>query len=143
MLGQGKKEGAEGAAVNTVIGQHSRVEGDIHFSGSLQIDGAIKGNIIAEEDSSSVLTVSEHGSIEGNVQVAAVILNGTVNGDIRSGERIELAAKAKVNGDVYYHLIEMAMGAEVNGSLIHGEQSSSSVLAFGRDVVAGTSETQE
>jgi len=143
MLGQGKKEGAEGAAVNTVIGQHSRVEGDIHFSGSLQIDGAIKGNIIAEEDSSSVLTVSEHGSIEGNVQVAAVILNGTVNGDIRSGERIELAAKAKVNGDVYYHLIEMAMGAEVNGSLIHGEQSSSSVLTFGRDGVAGTSETQE
>jgi cytoskeletal protein CcmA (bactofilin family) len=142
MLGQGKKEGVEGAAENTVIGQHSRVEGDIHFSGSLQIDGAIKGNIIAEEGSSSVLTVSEHGSIEGNVQVAAVILNGTVNGDMRSGERIELASKAKVNGDVYYHLIEMAMGAEVNGSLIHGEQSPSSVLAFGRDA-AGPGETQE
>jgi len=142
MLGQGKKEGAEDAAVNTIIGQQSRVEGDIHFSGSLQIDGDIKVNIIAEEGSSSVLTVREQGTIDGNVQVAAVILNGTVNGDIRSGERIELASKAKVNGDVYYHLIEMAMGAEVNGSLIHGEQSSSSVLTFVRDA-AGTGETQE
>ena len=143
MLGQGRKEKGGSAAANTIIGQQSRVEGDIYFSGSLHIDGNIRGSVIAEEGSSSILTVSEHGCIEGNVQVAAVILNGTVNGDIRSGERIELAPKAKVNGDVYYHLIEMAMGAEVNGSLIHGEQSPSSVLAFGRDVVAGTSETQE
>ena len=139
MLGHGRKADAEGAAVNTVIGQQSRVEGDIHFSGSLQIDGAIKGNVIAEEGSSSILTVSEHGSIEGNVQVEVVVLNGTVIGDIRSGERVELASKARVNGDVYYHLIEMAMGAEVNGSLIHGEQASGSVLAFGKDV-AGSGE---
>ncbi|MCK5481362.1 MAG: polymer-forming cytoskeletal protein, partial [Gammaproteobacteria bacterium] len=107
MLGQGKKEGSEGTAVHTIIGQQSRVEGNIHFTGSLHIDGEIKGNIIAEEGSSSVLTVSEHGRIEGDVQVTTVILNGTVNGDMRSDERIELAAKAKVNGDVYYNLIEM------------------------------------
>lgn len=142
MLGQGKREGSEKAAVNTVIGQQSRVEGNIHFTGSLHIDGEIKGNIIAEEGSASVLTVSEHGKIEGDVQVTTVILNGTVNGDMRSDERIELAAKAKVNGDVYYNLIEMAMGAQVNGSLIHREESSSSVVTFGRDA-AGTAEPEE
>lgn len=142
MLGQGKKESTENAAVNTIIGQQSRVEGNIHFTGSLHIDGDIKGNIIAAEGSSSVLTVSEHGSIEGDVQVTTVVLNGTVNGDIRSEERIELASKAKVNGDVYYHLIEMAMGAQVNGSLIHRDESSTSVVSFGRDV-AGTTEPPE
>jgi cytoskeletal protein CcmA (bactofilin family) len=142
MLGQGKKEGSESAAVNTIIGQQSRVEGNIHFTGSLLVDGEIKGNIIAEEGSSSVLTVSEHGTIEGDVQVVTVILNGTVNGDIRSDERIELAPKAKVNGDVYYNLIEMAMGAQVNGSLIHREESSSSVVKFGRDAT-GTKESEE
>jgi cytoskeletal protein CcmA (bactofilin family) len=138
MLGQGKKEGADSAAVHTIIGQQSRVEGNIHFTGSLHIDGEIKGNIIAEEGSSSVLTVSEHGKIEGDVQVTTVILNGTVNGDMRSDERIELAAKAKVNGDVYYNLIEMAMGAQVNGSLIHRDESAGSVVKFGRDAVAAT-----
>ena len=71
MLGQGKKEMSENAAVHTIIGQQSRVEGDIHFTGSLHIDGTIKGNIIAGEGSSSVLTVSEHGSIEGGVQLEA------------------------------------------------------------------------
>ncbi len=142
MLGQGKKESTENAAINTIIGQQSRVEGNIHFTGSLHIDGDIKGNIIAAEGSSSVLTVSEHGSIEGDVQVTTVVLNGTVNGDIRSGERIELASKARVNGDVYYHLIEMAMGAQVNGSLIHQDESSNSVVSFGRDV-AGTTDPLE
>ena len=142
MLGQGKKDTGNKRSVDTVIGQQSRVEGDIHFTGNLHIDGNIKGNIIAEEGSSSVLTVSEHGSIEGSVQVATIILNGTVNGDIRSDERIELAAMAKVNGDVYYHLIEMAMGAQVNGSLIHRDESSSSVISFGRDL-AGSQDPQE
>ena len=137
MFGQGSKATVEGAAVNSIIGQQSRVEGDIHFSGSLHVDGIIKGNIIAEDGSPSVLTVSEHGSIEGGVQVATVILNGTVSGDIRSDERIELASRAKVNGDVYYHLIEMAMGAQVNGSLIHREETSSSVISFGRDIAGG------
>ena len=137
MLGQSKKESSDSSEVHTIIGQLSRVEGDIHFTGSLHIDGTIKGNIIAGEGSTSVLTVSEHGSIEGGVQLATVILNGTVSGDIRSDERIELASKAKVNGDVYYHLIEMAMGAQVNGSLIHREESASSVISFDRDAAEG------
>jgi len=137
MLGLGRKETRQGAAANTIIGQQSRFEGDIHFTGSLHIDGTLKGNVVAEEGSASILTVSEHGSIEGAVQAATVILNGTVSGDIRSDERIELASKAKVSGDVYYNLIEMAMGAQVNGSLIHREESSSSVISFGRDMAGG------
>jgi cytoskeletal protein CcmA (bactofilin family) len=133
MLGQGKKVKTASAKVDTIIGQQTRIEGDVHFTGGLHIDGRIKGNIIAGEGSGSVLTVSEHGSIEGNVQVPTLILNGIVAGDVRSEERIELAAKAQVNGDVYYNLIEMAMGAAVNGSLVHQTESSSSVVKFDRD----------
>ena len=133
MLGQGKKVKTASAKVDTIIGQQTRIEGDIHFTGGLHIDGHIKGSIFAGEGSASVLTVSEHGSIEGNVQVPTVILNGTVTGDVRSEERIELATKAQVNGDVYYKLIEMAMGAAVNGSLVHDTGSDSSIVSFDRD----------
>jgi cytoskeletal protein CcmA (bactofilin family) len=80
-----------------------------------------------------VLTVSEHGSIEGDVNVPTVILNGSVAGDVHSDDRIELAAKAEVNGDVYYNLIEMAMGAAVNGGLLHQTEKTSSVINFGRE----------
>ncbi|MDH4021382.1 MAG: polymer-forming cytoskeletal protein [Xanthomonadales bacterium] len=140
MLGQGKKSKSASTKVDTIIGQQTRIEGDVHFSGGLHIDGQVKGGVIAEADSTSVLTVSEHGSIEGDVRVPTVILNGKVTGDVRSAERIELAAKARVDGDVYYNLIEMAMGAAVNGSLVHNAETDSSVLAFDRENVEnGTS----
>ena len=125
MLGRGKKGKSAGARVDTIIGQQTQISGDLHFSGGLHIDGHIKGNVIANEGTVSVLTVSEHGRIEGDVQVPNVFLNGSVTGDVRCEERIELAAKAKVNGDVYYSLIEMVMGAEVNGSLFHQTDTSS------------------
>ena len=144
MLGQGKKSKGASTKVDTIIGQQTRIEGDIHFSGGLHIDGRVKGGVIAEADSTSVLTVSEHGSIEGDVRVPTVILNGRVTGDVRSAERIELAAKARVDGDVYYNLIEMAMGAAVNGSLVHNAETDSSVLAFEREGVdTGTSTSQD
>jgi len=66
-----------------------------------------------------VLTVSEKGRIEGDVQVPNLELNGAVEGDVHASERVELASHAKVTGNVYYNLIEMAMGAEVNGNLVH------------------------
>jgi cytoskeletal protein CcmA (bactofilin family) len=119
MLGRGKKGKSAGARVDTIIGQQTQVDGDLHFSGGLHIDGHVKGNVIANEGNASVLTVSEHGRIEGDVRVPNVFLNGSVTGDVHCEERIELAAKAKVTGDVYYSLIEMVMGAEVNGSLLH------------------------
>ncbi len=133
MLGQGKKTKTSGSKVDTIIGQQTRIEGDVHFSGGLHVDGHIKGAIIAEAGSESVLTVSEHGSIEGDVRVPTVILNGTVSGDVRSDDRIELSTKAVVNGDVYYNLIEMAMGSAVNGSLVHQTGSNAAVVSFDRE----------
>jgi len=123
MLGRSKKSKAAGARVDTIIGQQTQISGDLHFSGGLHVDGHVKGNVVADEGSTSVLTVSEHGRIDGDVRVPNVFLNGSVNGDVRCAERIELAAKARVNGDVYYKLIEMVMGAEVNGSLLHQSES--------------------
>lgn len=139
MLGKGKKGKAASARVDTIVGQQTRVDGDLTFTGGLHIDGRVRGNVIAGEGSTSVLTVSEHGSIEGDVRVPNVILNGSVTGDVHSGERIELAAKARVTGDVHYNLIEMAMGAEVNGNLLHQNESGASVVSFERDTGGSTS----
>jgi len=106
------------AKIDSLIGQHTEIQGDIVFSGGLHIDGKAKGNIIAVEPGSQ-LTVSDQGTVEGEVKVPNVILNGQVTGDVHTSERIELASEARVNGTVYYNLIEMAIGAEVNGKLVH------------------------
>lgn len=133
MLGQGKKRGSADSKIDTIIGKQTRITGDIHFSGGLHVDGTIKGNVIAETGTASVLTLSDQGNIEGDVQVPNVVLNGSVTGNVSSSERIELAANAQVTGDVSYNLIEMAMGAEVNGSLVRRKEDNAAVLSFGRE----------
>ncbi|MGH8248245.1 MAG: bactofilin family protein [Gammaproteobacteria bacterium] len=108
--------------IDTLIGQHSEVLGDIRFSGGLHIDGIIKGNVYAENDGHSMLSLSERGTIEGEVNVPFILLNGVVIGDVHSSEHVELSSKARITGNVYYNLIEMAIGAEVNGKLVHTPQ---------------------
>ena len=74
MFGEGKKPKANSSKVDTIIGQQTRIEGDVQFAGGLHVDGHIKGNIVAEAGSASVLTVSENGTVEGDVRVPTVIL---------------------------------------------------------------------
>lgn len=105
--------------IDTLIGRTTRINGDVVFSGGFHLDGEVTGNVRAESGTTSVLSVSEHGCIEGSVDAPHVVLNGTVKGDIRAHERVELGAKARVNGNVHYGVIELAMGASINGKLIH------------------------
>ena len=103
----------------TLIGNNTRLEGDIHFSDQLLVNGEIHGNVYAEQDSDAGLTVSAKGSVVGEIRVPNVVINGRVKGDIYAGKHVELAAEARVEGNVYYHLIEMVMGARVDGSLVY------------------------
>ncbi|TDY00455.1 bactofilin family protein [Thiohalophilus thiocyanatoxydans] len=108
------------AQIDSLIGQNTEIQGDVIFSGGLHVDGSIKGSVLAEgagED--SLLTLSERGTIEGEVKVPNVVVNGRIIGDVHAQGHVELAAHARVDGNVYYSLIEMAMGAEVNGNLVH------------------------
>ena len=118
------------AKIATVIGAGTELRGDVVFSGGLHLDGTIKGNLTADQDSASTLTLSEQGAIEGDVRVPHVIINGKVVGDVYAAKRVELAAKAKITGTVYYHMLEMAMGAEVNGQLIHTEPQEPRMLGY-------------
>lgn len=117
MWGNNKK--GRSTKVETLIGQSTEIRGDIVFTGGLHLDGKVVGNVIAEGESNCVLIISDRGCIEGEVRVPVVILNGIVIGDVYATERVEFSSKGRVNGNVYYNLLEMAMGAEVNGSLVH------------------------
>lgn len=115
--------------IDTLIGATTRIIGDVQFSGGFHVDGHIKGNVDAPPDSGATLSVSDAGVVEGSVAVPNVILNGTVKGDILAHDRVELGATARVTGNVYYGLIEMEMGAEINGKLIHEPRAAGEVKA--------------
>jgi len=114
-----KRSRQKSGTIDTLIGSGTRIIGDVQFTGGFHLDGHIKGNIDAPPQSGALLSVSDGGVVEGGVAVPNVVLNGTVKGDILAHERVELGMTARVHGDVYYGLIEMAMGAEIHGKLIH------------------------
>lgn len=113
------KKATNTSNVTTLISKATEITGDIHFSGTLEIEGRIFGNIYADDDSSASVRVRETGLVKGDIQSPMIVINGLVEGDVYSSNHIELAAKARVTGNVHYHLIEMVMGSEVNGSLSH------------------------
>ncbi|HSM32097.1 MAG TPA: polymer-forming cytoskeletal protein [Woeseiaceae bacterium] len=105
--------------VDTLVGANTRISGDLHFTGGCHVDGTVNGSVTADPDSKSALSISEDGSIDGGVTVPYVVLNGIVRGDVFANQRVELGPTARVIGNVYYNLIEMAIGAEINGKLVH------------------------
>ena len=118
---------------HTLVSRNTEIVGDIHFSGELIIEGKVKGNIYAEDDSEALIRVAEKGAAEGEICVPSAIINGLVQGDVRSTKHVELAAKATVVGNVYYNLIEMVMGSEVNGNLMHITGSQNESKRLGND----------
>jgi len=125
-----KRKKRKATALDSLIGQHSQVSGDIKFNGGLHVDGTVRGTVSADDDDSSVLTLSDRGTIEGDVRVPYAVINGVVVGDVHVRQHVELAANARVEGNVYYNLIEMAMGAEVNGQLVHTADTGREPLAL-------------
>ena len=130
MFNKGAKKRKAGR-IDTLVGRQTEIQGDIRFSGGLHVDGTVKGNVSADNDGRSMLSLSESGVIEGAVSVPYVVLNGTVAGDVYSSEHVELAAKARITGNVHYNLLEMAIGAEVNGQLVHAHEPAEAPLALG------------
>jgi cytoskeletal protein CcmA (bactofilin family) len=106
------------ARIDTLIGKAARVHGDVEFAGGLHLDGSIVGNVRSDQAPGSTLSVSEGGSIEGMVEVPNIRLDGTVKGDIHARERVVLGATARVEGNLYYGVIEMTLGAQIMGKLM-------------------------
>lgn len=116
----GSKKGSFGAGGNTtLISRDTTVVGDLHFTGSLEVEGVVKGNIVADTGTDALVRIVDKGRVEGEIRAPSVVINGTVDGDVYSSKHLELAARGRVQGNVHYVLLEMAAGSEVNGSLTH------------------------
>ncbi|MBC7622577.1 MAG: polymer-forming cytoskeletal protein [Aeromicrobium sp.] len=118
--------------IDSLIGAGSVITGDIQFTGGLRVDGTVKGNIKAVGDKPGTLVLSELAKIEGEIEVAHVVVNGSVAGPIKAREYVELMPKARVTGDVTYKTIEIHVGAIVMGRMLHDSdvRTSDKVIEF-------------
>ena len=124
----------------TLISSETTVQGDMTFTGQLDVEGTVVGTIQAGSGD-AVLRVVSGGRVAGEIKVPHATINGTVEGDIHSSERLVLAEQALIDGDVYYNLIEMAVGAKVNGGLRHSSNVADDLAAKREAKVAETSPT--
>lgn len=131
----GKKTPAQ-KRIDSLIGAGTTVRGDVVFEGGLRIDGTVLGNVSAGDGKAGTLVVSEQARIDGRVDVAHVVCNGSINGPVTARDSLELQAKARVVGDVLYRSLEMHVGAFVQGRLdpLEGEPGSASVVELKRTV---------
>ena len=116
MLGRKTK-----GTIDSLIGISTSIEGNVNFKGGLRIDGNVKGNVVADTNEPSMLVISEHARVEGEVRVAHLVVNGEIVGPVFSSELLELQPKARITGDVFYKALEMHGGALVAGKLTHDQ----------------------
>ena len=126
----GNKQSKPQNRIDSLIGAGTKVNGDLHFSGGLRIDGEVEGNVIANPGKPSTLVLSENARVDGEINVTHLVVNGVVSGPVYAAEYLELQSKAKLVGDVHYKTLEIQLGAIIEGRLIHLTEASEKVVAL-------------
>lgn len=89
------------------------VTGSISSEGEIQLDGSVEGDIRAGS-----ITIGEKSVIKGEVVADTIIVRGKVIGKIR-GRQVQLAATARVEGDITHSSLSMEIGAFFEGQCRH------------------------
>jgi cytoskeletal protein CcmA (bactofilin family) len=110
----------------THIGKSVIFDGELSSSEDLSFDGTLKGHINIRDAS---LTVGEGATVEADIRAKQVVVQGTVQGSISAGERIELTATAKVSGSLTAERVVIADGARFSGGVDMGRRTIASKMA--------------
>jgi cytoskeletal protein CcmA (bactofilin family) len=82
--------------INTLLGKGSEFEGKLTFEGTVRIDGKLSGEIFSDD----VLVVGEGATVNAEIDVGVIIVEGNVTGNIKAKRAVELHAPAKVKGNI-------------------------------------------
>ena len=105
--------------VVTLVAVGSTLYGSLSFAHQLYVNGRIEGDVESVGDDDARIVISATGSVVGDISVPNVVIHGRVEGNVQAAKRVELGAQAAVRGDVCYRLMEMQLGAVVEGQLLH------------------------
>lgn len=121
--------------IESLIGAGTVLSGHIVFSGGLRIDGEVRGNVRSADGQANTLVVGEKGRIEGDIEVARLIVNGLIKGRVDATEFIKLQSKAQVDCDLVYAVAEIHSGAVIHGRLAQGPRADGSAESRQADAV--------
>ncbi len=97
-----------------------RIKGEITGQEDLRIDGTVDGSIRLER---GVLTITEKGTLTGDVVVPEVIVHGALNSTLQARERVKITSKGSIIGDVTTARMMIENGGYYRGTVDIGGQN--------------------
>jgi len=119
MFGFGfRKEGVVEGKLNCIVGEESTFSGNINVKGSVRIDGEFEGHVVATES----LLIGKAGVVKAGVEVKDLMVAGTIVGNLKATERVELHTGARVDGDIETRSLVVDEGVVFNGKCLMHEE---------------------
>lgn len=101
-----------GAQVTTLLGRGSEFEGKLSFEGTVRVDGKLSGEIFTED----VLIIGEGAEVRAEINVGAVIIEGSVQGNIHAKRSVEIHTPGRVRGNIITPSLFIEKGVMFDGS---------------------------
>lgn len=97
---------------DTMVGEDVELAGSIKNSGSILINGTVKGDVISDES----VVVGVNAKVIGPIKAQNVQVAGAVEGSIEASDTLEMLPESRVDGDVKVKTLHVQPGAIFNGS---------------------------
>ena len=101
-----------GAQVTTLLGRGSEFEGKLSFEGTVRVDGKLSGEIFTED----TLIIGEGAEVRAEINVGAVIIEGSVQGNIHAKRSVEIHTPGRVRGNIITPSLFIEKGVMFDGS---------------------------
>jgi len=98
--------------IESFLGSNARIKGEMTVEGTLRLDGTIEGSLNADS-----VILSEKAMVKGDIAAQKIVIAGTVEGNLRAKELVEIQSKGKVHGGVFTPKLAVIEGGEINGKI--------------------------
>jgi cytoskeletal protein CcmA (bactofilin family) len=99
------------AEVTTLLGRGSEFEGKLSFEGTVRVDGKLSGEIFSDD----VLIIGEGAEVSAEINVGAIIVEGTVHGNIHAKRSVEIRTPGRVRGNIATPSLHIEKGVIFDG----------------------------
>lgn len=110
MTAPARREGIV-SEISTLLGRGTAFEGKLTFEGTVRVDGKLKGEVFSDD----ILIIGEGATVEAEIDIGEIIIQGTVIGNIRARRSIEVLAPGRVKGDLHTPSLQIEKGVIFEG----------------------------
>jgi cytoskeletal protein CcmA (bactofilin family) len=98
--------------LESFVGRSSHFRGDIATKGAVRIDGRVTGNIDADW-----VIIGDKAFLKGDVSASGVVIGGSVEGNVRAKELVEIKSKGTVKGNIKTAKLTVIDGGAIDGQI--------------------------